>query len=115
MIALRLEVLVMNEDLPQFDRPLPGQSLDQLALAVARDPGDADDFARRDLEVEPADGVAPLVILGEETGDLQRRPALGRDRARRGGTHNRIADHHRRHLAGRNGADLARRRRERRA
>ncbi len=46
MIALRLEVLVTNKDLPELDRPLAGQRLDELALTVAGDPGDADDFAR---------------------------------------------------------------------
>ena len=60
-----------------------------------------------DLEIEAGDGVAPFVVLGEETGDLERRPALRRDRARRRGAHDRVADHHRRHLARRNGADLA--------
>ena len=60
-----------------------------------------------DLEVEAADGVAPLVVLGEQAGDLERRPALRRDRARRRRAHDRVADHHRRHLAGRDGADLA--------
>ena len=106
MIALRLEVHVMDQDLAQFDRPLPRQGLHQFALAVARHPGDADDFARLDLEIEPGDGVAPLVVLSEETCDLQRRPALRRGGARRGRTHHRIPDHHRRHFARRNGADL---------
>ena len=107
MIPLRLEVLVTNEDLPQFNRPLSGQGLDQLALTIARHPGDANDFACGDLEVEPADRVAPLVVLSEKTGNLERRSVLRRDRARRGGAHDRIADHHRGHLAGRNGADLS--------
>ena len=35
MVPLRLEVLVVDQDLPELDRPLAGQRLDQFALAVA--------------------------------------------------------------------------------
>ena len=45
MVALRLEVLVVDEDLAELDRPLAGQRLDELALTVAGHAGDADDLA----------------------------------------------------------------------
>ena len=107
MVARRLEVLVADQHLPELDRALPGERLDKLALAVARDAGDADDLAGADLDVEAVDRVAPFVVLGEEAGDLEGRAVLGARDARGRGADDRVADHHRRHLAGRDRADLA--------
>ena len=72
MVAPRLEVLVADQHLAELDRTLAGQRLDKLALAVAGHAGDADDLAGLDLEIEAGDGVAALVVLGEEAGDLER-------------------------------------------
>ena len=45
MIALGLEVLVVNQNLAELDPALAGECFDKLALPVAGDPGDADDLA----------------------------------------------------------------------
>ena len=58
--ALRLERLAVDEDAAVGQRPLAGQHLDQRALAVARNAGDADDLAGLDLEVDRVDRAAGL-------------------------------------------------------
>ena len=104
---LGLEVLVADEDLAKLDRTLAGERLHELALTVAGHAGDADDLTGLDLEIETGDGLAALVVFGEETGDLERHAALGGSCARCRRAHDGVSDHHRRHLARRDGADLA--------
>ena len=107
MVALRLEILVVDQHLAELDRPLAGERLDQLALAVAGDAGDADDLAGLDLDVEAVDGVATLVVFGEQARDLERDGVLRGLDPRRRRPDDGVADHHRRHLARRDRADLA--------
>src|SRR5208283_6179705 len=107
MVAGRLEVLISYQHLPELDPALSGQRLDELALAVARDAGDADDLPGLDLDVEAVDGVAAFVVLGEETRDLEHDAVRRRLDPRSGRPDDGVADHHRRHFAGRYGADLA--------
>src|SRR3984885_13491611 len=107
MVASGLEVLVANEDLAKLDGTLAGERLDKLALAVAGHARDANDLTGLDLKIETGDGLAALVVLGEEPSDLKRNAALGRRCARCRRAHDGVSDHHRRHLSRRDGADLA--------
>ena len=72
MVARRLEILVVDQHLAALDRPLAGKRLDQFALPVAGDAGDADDLAAFDLQVEVDDRLAALVALD---GQARRSPA----------------------------------------
>ena len=51
----------------------PDDRLDQLVLAVAGDPGDAEDLARADLEVDAVDDLVAAVVLDGQALDLERR------------------------------------------
>jgi hypothetical protein len=105
--ALRLEILVVHQDLAALDRTLAGERLDELALTVAGNPGDADDLARADLQIETGDRFAAFVVFDKEPGDLQDLVVVGRLRPRGGRPHDRVADHHGRHFPRRELADFA--------
>ncbi len=93
---------------PPMRRALAGQHLDQLALAVARDAGDADDLARPDGQVQVLDGRQPAVVQRLQPGDLKHAapPMSLARRAAPCGISPR-ADHHLGHLgAGRGPATL---------
>jgi hypothetical protein len=81
MVAFRPEVPVADEDQAKLDRTLAGERLHELALAVAGYARNADDLAGLNLKIEAGDRRPPLVVLGEEPGDLTRHAALGRGRA----------------------------------
>ncbi len=59
------------------------------------------------LRSNPLTALAALVVLGEEPGDLERHAVFRRRDAGGGRADDGVADHHRRHLAGRDAADLA--------
>ncbi len=107
MIAPRLEILVAHQHLPGLDRALAGQRLDELALPVAGDAGDADDLAGPDHQIEAGHRLAALVVLDMQAGDFQHLVVARRLYARGAGAHDGVADHHRRHFARRQLADLA--------
>ena len=72
---------------------IPHERLDQLALAVALDAGDADDLAGAHLQVEAGDGAVAAVVVDLEAGDVEH------DVARVGGAlldlqHDAAPDHH---------------------
>ena len=56
---------------------MPGDGLDELALAVALDAGDAEDLAGAHLEVEAGDGGDAAVVVDREVADLRARRRPG--------------------------------------
>ena len=60
---------------PLSDVPQPGDGLDQLALAVGVDAGEADDLARAHLEVDAAHGGQPAVVDHVQVAHLEHRLA----------------------------------------
>src|ERR1700691_3332694 len=107
MVASGLEVLVADEDLAKLDGTLAGERLHELALAVAGHARNANDLTGLDLKIETGDGIPALVVFGEESSDLKRHAALRRGCARSRRAHDGVADHHRRPLSRRDGADFA--------
>src|SRR5262245_15902111 len=84
-----VEGLAADEDSAAHGGPLTDQRLDQLALAVARDPRDAHDLARADRQAQSVDGAPPGVVVDLELAndqarysDLDRPAGLSRARLR---------------------------------
>src|SRR5690606_21031424 len=86
---------------------LAGKNLDQLGLAIAGNPGNAEDLARMDLEADAFDGRQPLVVVGEEAGDLEHDRPVGHRLPGGALADARLADHHAAHLVDREVADKA--------
>ena len=55
----------------------PGDRLDELALAVALDAGDAEDLAAADLDREPVDGLHAAVVERPQVADARARTSTG--------------------------------------
>ena len=66
-------------------RPQPGDGLGQLALPVAGHPGDADDLAGPDLQVDPVDGHGASITGDRERCGSSTWPRLDGDRRLVGG------------------------------
>ena len=65
------QVFAADADLASRGLAQTGQGVDQLALAVAVDAGDADDLARSDVERDAAHGLEAAVVRHVEVLDLQ--------------------------------------------
>ncbi len=104
--AGRVVGLAMDTDAAPCGVALAAQGLDQFPLAVAGDPGDADDLAGADGQADITHGDVAAVIGGGEIVDFEARLALGDgaagERADLGG-----AEHHPRAIVGVDLADLA--------
>ena len=77
LVARGGEILAMDQHAARQLVALAGQGLDQLALAVARHAGHADDLAGVYLEVELVDGELAHVIGDAELLQAQHAAALG--------------------------------------
>ena len=65
---------------PALDLAQPGDRVDELALAVAVDAGDADDLARAHVEGDAADGLEPALVAHLQVLDAEDRVARLRRR-----------------------------------
>ena len=65
------DVAPVERDAAALRRAHAAQRLDELALAVALDAGDADDLAGPHLEVEAVDGGVAAVVVDLQPLDLQ--------------------------------------------
>ena len=65
------DVATVQRDRPALGRAHPAERLDELALAVALDAGDADDLTGAHLQVEAGDGPVLAVVVDLEAGDVE--------------------------------------------
>ena len=72
------DVVVAEHDGAGHRRPHAGDRLDELSLAVALDPGDAEDLTRPDGEAEGSDRLGPPIVGDGESVDPQHRLTGGR-------------------------------------
>ena len=99
--------MLFDDNAAVGERPLAGQHLDKLRLAVSGNSGYADDFAGMNLQIDLIERLKSLVVVGVKRGELEDRVAGGLGVAHGMLADLRISDHHARHGLGREVLDLA--------